>query len=69
MKTKYPVAADGEWLQPIRRGYRLKCCDCGLIHTINFRIRSGHIQFQAFRDNRATAQTKERKGRGRHAKP
>lgn len=63
MSKKYPIAEDGQWLQPIRRGYRLRCCDCGLIHTMNFRMKSGRIQFQAFRDDRATAQTKERKKR------
>lgn len=31
------------------------CCDCGLVHRINFRVQNGKVQFQAFRDNRATA--------------
>lgn len=43
----------GEWVQPIRRGYLLKCCDCGLVHQLNFRLvkhgRGFCIQFQAFR--------------------
>ena len=47
---------DGVWVQPRRREYELECCDCGLVHTLNFRIYHGHIQFQAFRDNRSTAQ-------------
>lgn len=47
---RYKQAKDGEWIQPRRRGYRLKCCDCGLVHRINFRLTSrGSIQFQAFR--------------------
>jgi hypothetical protein len=44
-------------VEPIRRGYRLECCDCGLVHRLNFRlIRRGHgraIQFQAFRQRRS----------------
>lgn len=40
----------GEWVQPKRRGYKMECCDCGLIHRMNFRIKDRHIQFQAFRD-------------------
>jgi Zn-finger protein len=49
-----PVKA-GEWVQPKRRGYLMQCCDCGLIHKLNFRlVKSGKgntIQFQAFRYN------------------
>jgi len=44
-----------EWVQPIRKGYLMECCDCGLIHRLNFRlVRKGNgtkIQFQAFREN------------------
>lgn len=67
---KCRVAQDGEWITPKRRGYRLQCCDCGLRHRLNFRLvrtlNGGHsIQFQAFRDNRATAQVRRhKKGRG-----
>lgn len=40
----------GEWIQPIPEGYRMACCDCGLVHRMNFRIQDGMVQFQAFRD-------------------
>jgi hypothetical protein len=40
----------GEWIQPIEEGYRMICCDCGLVHLMNFRIHEGHIQFRAFRE-------------------
>ena len=40
----------GEWVQPIERGYRMHCCDCGLVHVMNFRIRKRRVQFQAFRE-------------------
>lgn len=40
----------GVWVQPIRKGYGMACCDCGLVHTLNFRVRHGRVQFQAFRD-------------------
>ena len=49
---------DGEWVQPLRRGYRLACCDCGLVHTLNFRIHEKRIQFQVFRNARATGQVR-----------
>lgn len=52
---KYRQEYDGEWIRPARKGYKIKCCDCGLVHKINFRIRKGNIEYQPFRDNRATA--------------
>jgi hypothetical protein len=39
----------GEWIQPRMKNYFLSCCDCGLMHRLNFRIHEGRIQFQAFR--------------------
>jgi len=26
------------WIQPVMQGYRLACCDCGLVHTMEFRV-------------------------------
>jgi hypothetical protein len=43
------------WIQPVRRGYRMACCDCGLVHELDFRIRDGRVQVRARRNNRATA--------------
>ena len=57
----YVRAKDGEWIEPRSRGYRQACCDCGLVHQIDFRVvKSGtgarvKVQFRAFRDKRATA--------------
>lgn len=44
----------GEWVQPRMKNYFMQCCDCGLIHRINFRVvidKKGavHVQMQAFR--------------------
>ena len=51
---EFKVVEAGEWVQPIRRGYRMMCCDCGLVHRLNFRLvkwgRGRKIQFQAFRE-------------------
>lgn len=56
-RITYHQQTDGEWVQlKSMKGYKLGCCDCGLIHTLDFRIVKGKIQFRAFRDNRATAQ-------------
>ena len=27
-----------DWQRPVMRGYRLGCCDCGLVHDIDFRV-------------------------------
>lgn len=48
----------GQWVQPIREGYKLCCCDCGLVHRMNFRMHKKKIQFQAFRDTRSTGQVR-----------
>ncbi len=51
----YEKPEAGEWVQPIRKGYKLACCDCGLVHRMDFRIYRRRAQFRAFRDTRATA--------------
>lgn len=56
-----------KWIRPVRKGYRLACCDCGLIHEIDFALINWppgkKIIFRARRDNRATAA--HRRGRGK----
>jgi hypothetical protein len=48
---------DGEWIEPLpQTGHKMKCCDCGLTHTINFRVENGKVQFQAFRETTITGQ-------------
>ena len=39
-KTYTPKTKDGwtEWVSPIMNGYRLECCDCGLVHEFQFRV-------------------------------
>ncbi len=58
MGKKYERPKAGEWVQPIRTGYKLACCDCGLVHTVDFRIvgdKRKKVQFRVFRNNRSTA--------------
>lgn len=61
--SKYPQVYDGEWVQPVRRGYKMRCCDCGLVHRTDFRLHKGHIQLRAFRDRRATAASRRYKAK------
>lgn len=27
-----------DWIQPTMNGYKMACCDCGLVHDIDFRV-------------------------------
>ena len=64
---RYEEPEPGQWVQPIRKGYKMCCCECGLVHRLDFRIRKRRIQFRVFRDNRATGQVRRHRG-GRKAK-
>lgn len=35
-----PVNKDGwsRWQTPIMKGYKMQCCDCGLIHEMEFEV-------------------------------
>jgi hypothetical protein len=52
---KYPIVKDGEWVWPIMEGYKMSCCDCGLVHKVDFKITDGKIWLKMSRDYRATA--------------
>ena len=52
---RYPHLEDGEWIRPRKKYFREMCCDCHLVHKLEFRIVDGKIEFRAFRDERATA--------------
>ena len=54
-RVVYRVISYGEWTQPRMRNFREQCCDCGLIHRLDFRIVDGRIEFRTRRDDRATA--------------
>ena len=49
-----------DWIRPKMKGYRLACCDCGLVHTIDFHVaeRDGEffVEYRASRNNRSTGQ-------------
>lgn len=56
---KYDELEDGVWIHPVKRGYKIRCCDCGLVHKMDFEHvpygRRQKIIFRVFRDNNATA--------------
>lgn len=51
---------DGEWFEPAMKNHKLGCCDCGLVHRVDFRVRDGKVQMRAVRARNYTA--KQRKG-------
>jgi len=57
-KIILPVAQDGEWIQPVLHNFYHQCCDCGLIHRMDFKIgkHKGKYKmlFRAFRVPRST---------------
>jgi len=64
--TKYvqhPVDADGwtDWVRPQMAGYKLGCCDCGLVHEMDFRVMDDAVEFRARRNERATAAKRRHK--------
>ena len=65
MSRRYPTARHNEWIRPVRNGYRMACCDCGLVHELDFRVvrygRGHKVIFRARRNNRATAGMRRRK--------
>lgn len=64
--AKYPTVKDGELIKPVRKGYMMACCDCGLVHRMNFYIlpyKSGKGVFlRAWRDEKRTKARRKRHG-------
>lgn len=62
---KYPQQYDGDRVRPVMRGYRMRCCDCSLIHVLDFYIvrHKGRlvVEFRVRKHNRATAAARRKK--------
>lgn len=44
----------GRWIAPVPHAYKMACCDCGLVHSLWFRVVSGEVQFKVYRDELLT---------------
>lgn len=59
--AKHKIDKNGwtEWIRPQRKGYRMSCCDCGLVHEFDFATikwgRGHKVIMRARRHERATA--------------
>lgn len=54
MNTRHVQVYDGEWVKMNKRGNRNMCCDCQLVHELNFKIKDGAIYMQAKRLTKPT---------------
>lgn len=55
---KYYEPEAGEWVFPKRKGYLLRCCDCGQVHEMDFRLNGKHIEFRVYSSPKRTAQSR-----------
>ena len=57
---KLEVGPDGwdAWMTPEGGEIRIVCCDCGLAHDHQFRVRKGKIEWRSRRNERSTAQVR-----------
>ena len=64
LKYQQVVANDGgwsDWIWPTHTGYRLGCCDCGLVHNVDFRVDTDLLDgeiiigFRVSRNRKSTA--------------
>ena len=60
----YPDIGAGEGIAIAWETEDLKfaCCDCNLVHRLIFRVEGDKVIVSGWRDNRATAQLRRRRG-------
>jgi hypothetical protein len=56
---RYKKVKSADWQQPVKRGYLQACCDCCLVHRVDFRIYKGRVQFRCWRADRLTAKLRK----------
>lgn len=64
VNVKYDLPVANQWINPVRRGWRLACCDCGLVHEMDFMLAPAangkKILIRFRRNNMATAAKRKR---------
>lgn len=63
-RGRYLQIVEGDWGKWNRRGNRLQCCDCCLVHIIDFRIvgRRNVIEARYSIDKKSTDRIRKRNG-------
>jgi hypothetical protein len=47
---RFKKVTSNKWIQPtLERFHHIRCCDCGLIHRLEFRLHKNRLQFKAWR--------------------
>lgn len=58
-----------DWIHPLG-GYKISCCDCGLVHDLEFRIDDENkLNFRARRNTRSTGQVRRHKAKPGKSRP
>ena len=57
---KYEEPKENEWIMPITKNYKMCCCDCGLVHELDFKVEKGRSFFRVRRNQRATGQIRRK---------
>jgi len=60
MKTVYDDSDEDFSINPKEEILKLACCDCGLVHQIEFEVTKKGVVVKMRRDNRATGQFRRR---------
>lgn len=61
VRRDYKKVKDGDLVTPKMKGYKIGCCDCGLVHRIDFEVTpKGRVKFRAYRDVKATEKLRKR---------
>jgi hypothetical protein len=60
MRVEIRKLDPGVWVRPRRRGYLFGCCDCGLVHRVDFRVVEGRAEFRLYRAEAATKRLRRR---------
>ena len=35
---RFKQVYENEWQKPVMRGYKMKCCKCGIVHVVDFEV-------------------------------
>lgn len=64
MKTMYPKKYPGQEVEVDWKNLNLRmaCCDCLLVHELQFTVKDNKVIVQAWRDNRRTAALRRYRG-------
>lgn len=68
MTKGYLQIVEGDWIEPTHKGFVNQCCDCNLVHVIDFavvdkdkkKIPNATVQFKLRVDRRKTAASRRK---------